>query len=63
MTKTRLNNLRLFLKTLITAWVPIVVLGGLVSWDAQTSVLIMGASTVSVDGLFRVFDVGDAPSP
>lgn len=63
MTKFNLNNLRLFIKTLVTAWVPVAVLTGIVTWDADASVLIMGASTLSIDALFRVWSIQDPPTP
>lgn len=53
------NNVRLFVKLLITSWVPIAVLTGAVSWDSTTTAVVMAASTATVDGFFRVFDVGD----
>lgn len=61
-TKFNIDNARLAIKGLVTAWVPIAVAVGLIH-DAQEAVLIMGASTVSIDLVFRVFGVGDSPSP
>ncbi len=57
-TKFSIDNARLAIKGLVTAWVPIAVALGVIH-DTQVAVLIMGASTVSVDLVFRVFGVGD----
>ncbi len=59
MTKQQANNLRLLIKGLVTAWVPVAALLGLISWDTTTTAVIMGASTFTIDGVFRVFDVTD----
>lgn len=57
------NNLRLFIKTLVTAWVPVVVLTGIVDWSSEASVVIMGASTLTIDSFFRIWGVGDPTTP
>lgn len=59
MTKFSMNNLRLFIKTLVTAWVPFLVLTGIVSWSSEVSVMAMGASTLTIDAFFRVFGISD----
>ena len=53
----RLNTdaLRLLFKGLVTAWVPVALIMGWVSWDAEQAAVIMGASTFTVDGMFSVF--------
>ena len=59
MSKPNLNNLRLFFKGLVTAWVPVVVIFGIVTWSPEAVALVMGASVVSIDGLFRVWNISD----
>lgn len=59
MSKFNTNNFRLFVKGLVTAWVPVAALLGWISWDTTTTAVIMGASTFTIDGLFRVFGVND----
>jgi hypothetical protein len=59
--KFNTNNLRLFLKGLVTAWVPIAIAAGLDLGGALSASMIMGASTITIDGFFRVFGVGDGP--
>lgn len=51
------NNARLFLKGLITTWVPVLVVFDIVDWGAETVALVMAASTWTVDSLFRVFSI------
>lgn len=60
----RLNTdaLRLLFKGLVTAWVPVFLIMGWVSWDAQQAAVIMGASTFTVDGVFAVFKPS-SPAP
>lgn len=62
MTKFNVNNFRLLLKTLVNAWVPFVVLTGAVEWTPETIVLVQGASILTIDALFRVWNVGDPPA-
>jgi len=60
-TRFNTNNFRLFLKGLITAWVPVATVFG-VEWPSTTAaVLVMGASTFTIDGFFWMFGVGDGP--
>lgn len=59
MTKFNINNFRLFLKVLVTAWVPIAVAAGLDFGSQLSAVAVMAASTLTIDALFRVFGVGD----
>ena len=59
MTRFNTNNFRLFLKTLVTAWVPFLVITGIVTWSSEVSVMAMGASTLTIDAFFRVFGVSD----
>ena len=54
------NNARLFFKGLVTAWVPVAVLMGVVTLSTESAVVIMGASTFTIDGAFWMFGVGDA---
>ena len=56
-----LNNLRLGLKTIINLWVPVAVLSGLVSWSPETVAVVAAASVGTIDAIFRVWRVGDAP--
>lgn len=58
-TKT-VDNIRLFVKLLVTAWVPIAVLAGLVSWSSETTAIVMAASTATIDAFFRIFGVESA---
>lgn len=58
MTKTQLNNLRLFIKLLVTAWVPIVVAVAPQLFPSTLSaVAVMGASTATIDAFFRIFGI------
>lgn len=60
MNKFNTNNFRLFLKTLVTAWVPIVVVAAPDLFPSTLSaVAIMGASTLTIDAFFRVFGISD----
>lgn len=54
-----INNFRLLIKGLITAWVPVGILLGLIPWDAQAATVVMGASTLTVDLIFRVWHIED----
>ncbi len=64
MTKAQANNLRLAIKTMVTLWVPIVVaIFPDLFPSTLSAVAVMGASTGTIDALFRVFDVGDTVTP
>lgn len=63
MTNFNVNNARLALKTLINLWVPVVVLTGLVSWSPETVAVVAAASVGTIDAVFRVWGVEDAPAP
>lgn len=62
MTLAQLNNLRLFIKVFITAWVPIVVLLFPDLFPSTISAVgVMGALTVTIDAFFRIFGVEETP--
>lgn len=62
MTKTQLNNLRLFTKLLVTAWVPIAVaIYPDLFPSTLSAVAVMGALTATIDAAFRIWGVEDAP--
>jgi hypothetical protein len=53
------NAARLFLKGLVTAWVPFAIAMDAITWDPMAVSLLMGASTFTVDGFFWMFGVGE----
>lgn len=57
--KFNINNLRLFIKVAVTAWVPVGVLLGLIPWGADVATAVMAASTLTIDAAFRVYGVED----
>lgn len=57
------NDFRLFIKGLVTLWVPVALALGFINWDAQVATLVMAASTGTIDGFFRVFGVKEEPLP
>lgn len=59
MSKFNVNNLRLFIKVCVTAWVPVGVLLGLIPWDTETATVVMGASTITIDAAFRIWGIED----
>ena len=59
MNKFNINNLRLFVKVCVTAWVPVGVLLGFIPWEADTATAVMAASTLTIDAAFRVWGVED----
>ncbi len=60
MTKFNLDNVRLAIKGLATLWIPILAALGVIPANLA-SLGIMAASTTSVDLIFRIWGVGDAP--
>lgn len=53
------NGFRLFLKGLVTAWVPVAIVMDAVAWTPDQTALVMAASVFTIDGAFWVFGVGD----
>ena len=59
MSKFSINNLRLFVKVCVTAWVPIGVLLGVIPWSTEVATAVMAATIITIDSAFRVFGVGE----